>query len=286
MGKKKSAKPKEPPKKRGVSKASAPVSAPVAAAAKGSAAGGGKGSAAGGGARPNNKKKPRSLGARPNKKQPAAAETAGESMGLEECFVSVGGEAVEANADEWARFWAGRPTVVAIDAEGTHFSPPLLVQIASDNRVLLEVPRNGKLSADMTRLLADASITKVFFGNPKNEKLGAPMHGMLVDVQARAKLPGGQMRGLANVASSSLGLGEFTKNTTLQRSFGWYRARQNGYGWLSPAQRVYAAADAWATLRIFDAQKAGAGRQKPSAPAVPARNRSGSAISLDFGQFP
>ena len=39
---------------------------------------------------------------------------------------------------------------------------------------------------------------QVFFGNPKNEKLGAPMHGMLVDVQARAKLPGGQMRGPAS----------------------------------------------------------------------------------------
>ena len=51
---------------------------------------------------------------------------------LEDAFSQQGGEFVDESSERWAEFWASSPSVVGVDAEGTHFSPPLLVQIAAD----------------------------------------------------------------------------------------------------------------------------------------------------------
>ena len=64
----------------------------------------------------------------------------------------------------WQRFWSRPYKAVGIDAEGNGISPPVLVQIATLDFVILETPRNS-LSDDLKRLLHDDSITKVFCDN-------------------------------------------------------------------------------------------------------------------------
>ncbi|KAH8059114.1 hypothetical protein JL722_5668 [Aureococcus anophagefferens] len=94
--------------------------------------------------------------------------------------------ALKTAPDAWAEFWADAPDVVAIDAEGTHFTPPLLLQICARGprrRVLLVAPTGDALGDDVARLLGDASITKVFFGPPSREHLGAAIANA-VDAQA------------------------------------------------------------------------------------------------------
>lgn len=68
----------------------------------------------------------------------------------------------------WERFWRDPPDCVGIDAEGNQISPPVLVQISTENYTILEVPVGGTLSADLTRLLETDSITKVFCDNFSN----------------------------------------------------------------------------------------------------------------------
>ena len=63
-------------------------------------------------------------------------------------------------------------------------------------------------------------------------------------------------RGLANVAGTLLENAPYAKRKRLQRSFGFYRSRpefglSHSRHWLSPEQRRYAAADAWATLEVY-----------------------------------
>jgi len=50
----------------------------------------------------------------------------------------------------WQRFWSRPHPAVGIDAEGNRISPPVLVQIATLDYVILETPRKG-LSADLKR---------------------------------------------------------------------------------------------------------------------------------------
>eukprot|EP00526_Cylindrotheca_closterium_P012335 CAMPEP_0113646962 /NCGR_PEP_ID=MMETSP0017_2-20120614/24837_1 /TAXON_ID=2856 /ORGANISM="Cylindrotheca closterium" /LENGTH=476 /DNA_ID=CAMNT_0000558947 /DNA_START=152 /DNA_END=1582 /DNA_ORIENTATION=- /assembly_acc=CAM_ASM_000147 len=67
----------------------------------------------------------------------------------------------------WKRFWeesSSKPSVVGIDVEGNQKSPPVLVQIATNDYTILEVPQD-KLSDNLIRLLEDDSITKVFCDN-------------------------------------------------------------------------------------------------------------------------
>lgn len=92
------------------------------------------------------------------------------------------------DANTWARFWNDRPSMVGIDTEGNQISPPVLVQIATEEYVILEVPRTT-LSKDVERLLRDDSITKVFcdnFSHKDKRCLGLP-----VDEEDRAayKMP-------------------------------------------------------------------------------------------------
>lgn len=64
----------------------------------------------------------------------------------------------------WERFWNNPPNVVGIDTEGNKISPPVLVQIATMDYVILETPQKS-LSDDLVRLLKDDNIAKVFCDN-------------------------------------------------------------------------------------------------------------------------
>lgn len=77
----------------------------------------------------------------------------------------------------WARFWADPPKVVGIDTEGNQIAPPVLVQIATCEYVILETPRTS-LSEDLERLLREDSIIKVFcdnFSHKDKKSLGLPV---------------------------------------------------------------------------------------------------------------
>ena len=72
----------------------------------------------------------------------------------------------------WNKYiWSNKPKIVGIDTEGNQSSsrPPVLVQIATDDCVLLEIPAMvgtpPRLSDDLQRLLADDDIVKVFCDN-------------------------------------------------------------------------------------------------------------------------
>jgi hypothetical protein len=85
-----------------------------------------------------------------------------------------------------------RPERVGIDTEGIQMSPPLLIQVAyRDPRsgkvvVILEAPRNGRLSQELVELLGDGSVTKVFCAAAGDtDALGVPCRN-LVDVQVLA----------------------------------------------------------------------------------------------------
>lgn len=69
-----------------------------------------------------------------------------------------------AHSASWARLWRDPPAVVGIDTEGNQKGPPVLVQIATEEFVILEAPR-GQLSPDLQRLLRDDKIAKVFCDN-------------------------------------------------------------------------------------------------------------------------
>ena len=160
-----------------------------------------------------------------------------------------GYRARDASPDAWAAFWRSKPTTVAIDAEGTHLEPPLLVQVASDtSKDVLIVQPSDSVGPDLARLLGDEVIKKCFFGAPKNERLGCTLRNV-VDVQ-RAAGPGegGRSRGVAEVCGEFVRGAPYAKDKKLQRSFGFVRDRN----WRpSPEQRSYAAADAWATLEVW-----------------------------------
>ena len=79
-------------------------------------------------------------------------------------FVIRGSSAKNWNECVWT---TDKPKVVGIDTEGNLNTPPILVQIATDSCVILEITSmNGnRLSKNLQRLLADNEIVKVFCDN-------------------------------------------------------------------------------------------------------------------------
>ena len=70
-----------------------------------------------------------------------------------------------ANSKTWDEFWKSPPSQVGIDVEGNQISPPVLVQIATDDYTILDVPKKKQLSKNLQRLLADDDILKIFCDN-------------------------------------------------------------------------------------------------------------------------
>ena len=185
-------------------------------------------------------------------------EADGAEVFLEDAMEAAGHAPARATAEAWAAFWASKPKVVAVDAEGTHASPPLLVQLCADSSatVLLCGPGDDGLEPDLARLLGDASIAKLFYGPPRRERLGPVARGVDVQALAAARDAGGEksglQKGLATVAGEVCRGAPFAKHKELQKSFRYVkRAPDHGsLAWLSHAQARYAAADAWATLEL------------------------------------
>ena len=69
------------------------------------------------------------------------------------------------NPATWDFFWKKPPKVVGIDTEGNQVSPPVLVQISTEDYTILEVPTKKNISTNLQRLLDDSRITKVFCDN-------------------------------------------------------------------------------------------------------------------------
>ena len=170
----------------------------------------------------------------------------------------------------WDAFWASSPAAVGIDVEGNQQSPPVLVQIATASLVILEVPATaGALSADLIRLLADDSVTKVFCDSTSNDKrcLGiydadaAPMVAApVVELEhlANARIGGANVaRGFAKIFTLCYTSGRgarIVKDPTGDPAFFFAMIEQGHRPQLSrldeipKATKEYAALDAWATL--------------------------------------
>jgi hypothetical protein len=182
--------------------------------------------------------------------------------------------------ETWARFWSDAPVVVAIDVEGNQQFPPVLVQIATDQYCILEVPRNGTISSNLRRLLQDSSITKVFCDNfSQHDKtcLGILATkdsdwttGSVLDLESLAAKYLGPVkvaRGLARIACLTmpeLGVSiikpKLAQGTVQGRfanvsRFAMIEQRKapplQGLRDLTQQEQQYAALDAWVTLKCF-----------------------------------
>jgi hypothetical protein len=74
--------------------------------------------------------------------------------------------------------------VVSVDTEATHLVPPVMVQVATSEVILIELVGKGGLSGEMKRLLEDKEIRKVFCDYEADEKcLGVRVENV-VDIQS------------------------------------------------------------------------------------------------------
>jgi hypothetical protein len=186
----------------------------------------------------------------------------------------------------WQYFWEYPPAVVGIDTEGNQQSPPVLIQIATDEYVILEVPTTNnnnnsrKLSSDLMRLLADDSIVKVFCDNgSQHDKtslgLSVPSDmtvGAVLDLEALAANVFGPVqvaRGLARITTLLLpkpaqpqqqsvrlskpkrGAERFTDVARFSRIEQGLAPPLQGLQELLSEEQQYAALDAWCTLYAY-----------------------------------
>ena len=183
----------------------------------------------------------------------------------------------------WQEFiWGNKPKVVGIDTEGNQDSsrPPVLVQIATDSCVILEITsmNHNKLSADLRRLIEDDDIIKVFcdnFAHHDKLSLGIPVdknnsgfsQGSILDLEVLAsKLLGPTKvpRGLSRIVTLTMP----ELNVLVQKPPPAKGARFKTIGRftlieqgkipplkslrdLSRKDQRYAALDAWATLQAY-----------------------------------
>lgn len=177
----------------------------------------------------------------------------------------------------WAYFWTHKPAIVGIDTEGNQKSPPVLLQIATDDYTILEVPKGQALSRHAKRLLSDDSITKVFCDNFSHrdklclgiDKKSIPVDltdGPIVDLEAITSGLLGPVqvpRGLSKIVTMSglcgieVRIGKL-KGTKRLGNIGRFamieqgKAPQlKGLGDLSEKEQQYAALDAWCTLQAY-----------------------------------
>jgi len=186
-----------------------------------------------------------------------------------------GTQIVESSPSVWNGFWKNPPDAVGVDTEGNSLTPPVLVQIATDDIVILEVPTSDGLSANLQRLLKDDTIIKVLCDSSSRKdaiSLGLPIQDYaaesshnIVDLEKLASDRMGVVsshRGLSNLlclTMPELGV-RICKESAVDRINNvatftaieqGYRPRLLGFHDLTPEERTYAAVDAWATLQIW-----------------------------------
>lgn len=181
---------------------------------------------------------------------------------------------VESCDATWQEFWSNPPDAVGIDTEGNSLIPPVLIQIANDDTVILEMPSAGSgLSCNLQRLLDDDSIIKVLCDSPSQkdkvslgiQSLGETPRRDIVNLEEVASSHMGNTsvpRGLSNLLcltipelgvriakeSASERLNNVRTFTAVEQGF---RPRLFGFQDLTPKERRYAAVDAWCTLLIW-----------------------------------
>lgn len=172
----------------------------------------------------------------------------------------------------WEEFWASDPHVVGIDVEGNHQCPPVLVQIATRELVILEAPGRLGISPDLHRLLDDPKVRKAFCDGPgqsDKKSLGIQPDAAdesVVDLETLAA----ERMGVAGVArgfcrifslfcSETVGFRLIKEKGSLN-SVGLFTAVEQGRTpplesaddpRLRAQDREYAALDAWGTLMVY-----------------------------------
>lgn len=188
----------------------------------------------------------------------------------------------ESNRTNWNYFWQNRPSVVGIDVEGNQLSPPVLVQIAVDDYVILETPAGrGGLSKDLEKLLHDNQIMKVFCDNNSHRDkkcLGISIPtpdvlmstGPIVDVEILARPHLGSVkvpRGISKLVvltmpelnvriekpkSSKTKIGRFKDVFRFSMIEQGKAPPLRSISELSVHEQQYAALDAWCTLQVYN----------------------------------
>lgn len=188
----------------------------------------------------------------------------------------------ESNEENWAYVWEhSKPRVVGIDTEGNLVAPPILVQVAIEDYVILEVPSvDGGLSRHLQRLLNDNSIVKVFCDNysHKDKKslgiAGSDDKGMkwdtppIIDLESLAATTFGPVtvaRGLGRIMNlmemyHDVRIGKPKVAGTTHRNhigrFVWMEQgkapRITSVNELTNQERYYAAIDAMCTLWAYE----------------------------------
>jgi hypothetical protein len=184
--------------------------------------------------------------------------------------------------NNWDYFWNHPPECVGIDVEGHpvnfKYQVPVLVQIATMDYVIVDIPRNGRLSDNLLRLLRDDSIVKVVCDSPNHadkRSLGilAPDHpirsieptefatGTLIDLEAYASIHLGPLigRGLARILTLSMPelQARFFKPPGKESCARFYNIQQGKappiqrLGDLTVEEQQYAARDAWCALYAY-----------------------------------
>ncbi len=181
------------------------------------------------------------------------------------------------NGAIWEHFWNNAPQVVGIDTEGNQTSPPVLVQISTSAYTILEVPTNKTLSPNITRLIHDNNITKIFcdnFSHADKIALGMDLpsnltnftHPPIIDLEVlSAHLFGSTKvaRGLSKIISMSmpeLNVRIVKPRNTNQRfkNIGRFALIEQGKARplrglydLSQREQQYCALDSWCTLHAY-----------------------------------
>lgn len=195
---------------------------------------------------------------------------------LEETFASQRLDIYESNEENWSYFWRHKPKVVGIDTEGNQQSPPVLLQVSTEDYAILETPRT-KISRHVQRLLEDDSIVKVFcdnFSHHDKTCLGcspadsstseAYTTGPIVDLEAISSQHLGPVkvaRGLSRIVTLVMAYDNLLLRKTpanRRKSVGRFVLIEQGklpplrsmYD-LSRKERRYAALDAWCTRMAY-----------------------------------
>lgn len=207
--------------------------------------------------------------------QPLAERTLAQApVALEDVFDSAGFQAEirESCPSIWSDFWAalnareaadGGPRAVGVGTEGNDGQgPPKLVQVALQDIVILELPRQsagGGLSPELVQLLSDATVTKVFCDSAAHKdihslglRLDSP--GVVELEQLATDLFGktSASRGLAKIAGLALG-----KRVEKGNAKGWAEFERSSaasiFSSFSKGAKRYAAMEAYGALRTWKA---------------------------------
>jgi len=177
-------------------------------------------------------------------------------------FEGRGGRIVEATPPAWIEFHDQLATgrVVAIDAEGIFSTPPKMVQIATADLILIELPEaRGSLSPELEALLWDESVTKVFCDSTSQDKtcLGLPTSAKegpnvieLENLTDEHYGPGGAPRGLVKCLLIATG----RRVTKDKGGWEWFETcgRLERLEDVPKREQRYAAMDAWFTLLAYN----------------------------------